>query len=98
MVETSKLPHFLENQLTDGDEIVSLTRQLAALYPQEDFWCSLLLEAESTPGQLEGLGQLRNPVNSLGIEPMTFHLAAWCLNQQHYSMYLHKKVNIPNGG
>jgi hypothetical protein len=26
--------------------------------------------------QLEGIGQLRNPMTSSGIEPMTFHLAA----------------------
>jgi hypothetical protein len=25
--ETSRLPHFLHNRLTDGDEVVSLTRQ-----------------------------------------------------------------------
>jgi hypothetical protein len=30
--ETSRLPHFLDNRLTDGGEVVSLTRQLAALY------------------------------------------------------------------
>jgi hypothetical protein len=49
VVETSRLPHFLKNRLTDGGEVVSLTC-LAALYPQEDSWCSFLLEAESTPG------------------------------------------------
>jgi hypothetical protein len=36
--------------LTDGGEVVSLTRRLAALYPQEDSWYSFLLEAEYTPG------------------------------------------------
>jgi hypothetical protein len=29
---------------------------------------------------LEGLGQLKNPMTSLGIELMTFQLVAWCLN------------------
>jgi hypothetical protein len=48
--ETSRLPNFLDNQLTDGGEVVSLTPQPAALYPQEDSWYSFLLEAESTPG------------------------------------------------
>jgi hypothetical protein len=43
--ETSRLPHFLDNRLTDGGE-VSLTRRPAALYPQEDSWYSFLLEAE----------------------------------------------------
>jgi hypothetical protein len=46
--ETSGLPHFIHNRLTDGGEVVSLTP--AALYPQEDSWYSFLLEAESTPG------------------------------------------------
>jgi hypothetical protein len=30
-VETLSLPHFLDNQLTDGGEVVSLMRQSAAL-------------------------------------------------------------------
>jgi hypothetical protein len=46
--ETSRLPHFLDNRLTEGGEVVSLTlRQL--IIPQEDSWYSFLLEAESTP-------------------------------------------------
>jgi hypothetical protein len=40
----------LSNRLTDGGEVVSLTRRPAALYPREDSWYSSLLEAESTPG------------------------------------------------
>jgi hypothetical protein len=43
--ETSKLPHFLDNRLTDGVEVVSLTHRP----PEEDSWYSFLLEAESTP-------------------------------------------------
>jgi hypothetical protein len=34
----SRFPHFLENGLTDGCEVVSLTHRLAALDPQEDSW------------------------------------------------------------
>jgi hypothetical protein len=34
--------------------------------------------------KLEGLGQLKNPVTSSGIEPMTFQLVAYCLNQLSY--------------
>jgi hypothetical protein len=30
--ETSRLPHFLDNRLTVGGEVVSLTRWLAAFY------------------------------------------------------------------
>jgi hypothetical protein len=45
-----RLPHFLDNRLTDGVEVVSLTRRPAALYSQEDSWYSFLLETESTLG------------------------------------------------
>jgi hypothetical protein len=31
--ETLRLPHFLDNRLTHGGEVVSLTRRPAALYP-----------------------------------------------------------------
>jgi hypothetical protein len=47
--ETSGLPRFLDNRLTDGGEVVSVTRQ-PPLTPQDDSWYSFLLEAESTPG------------------------------------------------
>jgi hypothetical protein len=47
--ETYGLPHFVENRLTDGCEVVSLKRRSAALYPHEDFWYSFMLEADSTP-------------------------------------------------
>jgi hypothetical protein len=35
---------------------------------------------------LEGLGQLKNPVTSLGIEPAIFQLVAYCLYQLCYYM------------
>jgi hypothetical protein len=38
-----KSPRFLDNQLTDGDEIVTL-------YSKGDSWSSCLLEAESILG------------------------------------------------
>jgi hypothetical protein len=50
----------------------------AAFYLQEDFWYSFLFDVESTSGvivQLEGLGQLKNPVTSSGTETATFWLA-----------------------
>jgi hypothetical protein len=46
--ETSRLPHFLDNWLTDGGGVVSLKRW-PLFTPQEDSWYSFLLEAESTP-------------------------------------------------
>jgi hypothetical protein len=48
--ETSRLPHFLDNRLTDGGEVINLTSRSAALHPQKDSWYSFLLEAELTPG------------------------------------------------
>jgi hypothetical protein len=47
--ETSRLPHYLDNRLTDGGKAVSLTRR-PSFNPQENSWYSFLLEAESTPG------------------------------------------------
>jgi hypothetical protein len=47
--EMSRLPHFIENWLTDGGEVVSLTHWPPCT-PQEGSWYSFLLEAESTPG------------------------------------------------
>jgi hypothetical protein len=46
--EKSRLRQFLDNQVTDGGEVVSLTSR-PPFTPQEDSWYSLLLEAESTP-------------------------------------------------
>jgi hypothetical protein len=47
--EMLRLPHFIDNRLTDGSEVVSLTRQLH-FNTQEDSWYSFLLEAELSPG------------------------------------------------
>jgi hypothetical protein len=47
--EMSRFPYFLENTLTDGGKVVSLTRR-PPFITQEDSWYSFLLEAESTPG------------------------------------------------
>jgi hypothetical protein len=47
--ETLRVPHFLDNRLTDGGKVVSLTHR-PPFTPQEDSWYSFLLEAESTPG------------------------------------------------
>jgi hypothetical protein len=47
--EMSRLPHFLENRLTGGGEVVSLTRR-PPFTPQDGSWYSFLLVAEFTPG------------------------------------------------
>jgi hypothetical protein len=46
---TSRLPHILDNRLTDAGEFVSLTRR-PLFTPREDSLYSFMLEAESTPG------------------------------------------------
>jgi hypothetical protein len=51
--ETSRLPHFLENRLTDGGEVVTLTRR-PPFTPQENFWFSFLLKTKSNPGPQYG--------------------------------------------
>jgi hypothetical protein len=70
--ETSRLPHF--SRQSAHSLVVSLTLRPAALYPQEDFWYSLLLETESTV-RLEGLGKLKKSTSS-ELEPATFRLVA----------------------
>jgi hypothetical protein len=47
--ESLRLPHLLDNRLTDGGKIASLTRR-PPFTLQEDSWYSFLFEAESTPG------------------------------------------------
>jgi hypothetical protein len=44
----STLPHFLENLLIDGGQIIGLTRR-ASFTSYEDSWYSVLLNTESTP-------------------------------------------------
>jgi hypothetical protein len=46
---------------------------------------------------LDGLGQLKNPMTSSGFEPMTFCLAAQCLNKlcYHESWYMEDTRGIP---
>jgi hypothetical protein len=49
--EVSRIPHFLDIRLTDGGEVVSLTRRPLFTPPPKDFWYSFLLQAESTAGR-----------------------------------------------
>jgi hypothetical protein len=41
--------------------------------------------------QLEGLGELKNPMASFRIEPVTFRLVAWCFNQICYHVSLWRR-------
>jgi hypothetical protein len=47
--ERLRLPHLLDNWLTDGGKVVSLMRR-PPFNPQEDSWYLFLLESESFPG------------------------------------------------
>jgi hypothetical protein len=49
--ETLRIPDFLGIRITDGDEIVSLTRR-PSFSPPEDSWYSFQLEADSTQGDV----------------------------------------------
>jgi hypothetical protein len=42
--------------------------------------------------RLGGLGQLKNPMTSSGIETVTFRLVAQCLNQLRYRKVVIKRV------
>jgi hypothetical protein len=53
--EVSRVPHFVDNQLTDAAESVSLTRPPTAFYPQED---SSWVDNRAIV-RLEGLSQLK---------------------------------------
>jgi hypothetical protein len=64
------LPHFLYNQLINGGEVVSLTHQ-SPLTPEDTrYLCRLEAVDPRNMGRLEGLGELKNPVTSSGIELM----------------------------
>jgi hypothetical protein len=51
--ERLRVPRYLDNRLTDGGKVVSLTRR-PPFTPQEDSWYSFLLGAESTPASATG--------------------------------------------
>jgi hypothetical protein len=75
----------LDSQLTDGGKVVSLTRQLP-LTPPGRFLLLISVRGWVNPRAivwLEGLGKLKEST-SLGLEPATFRLVAYCLNQLRY--------------
>jgi hypothetical protein len=67
--EASRLPHFLDNRLTDGGEVVSLMHR-PPFTLQEDSWYSFLLETE----RIRSTERKKNPINFSGIEHATFRL------------------------
>jgi hypothetical protein len=74
-VETSRLPHFLDNRLTDGGELSAL--HAGYPLPPGRFLVLIFVTWCVDPRAivwLEGLGQLKNPMASSGIESVTFRL------------------------
>jgi hypothetical protein len=94
--ETLRLPHFLDNRLTDGGKVVSLTHRPPFTPPPPGRFLVLIsVRAWVEPRaivRLEILGQLKNPMTSLRLEPATFQLVAQCLNQLRYRVPLCFKV------
>jgi hypothetical protein len=73
-----KIPHCLDNWLTDGGEAVSLTRR-PRFTLQEDLLVLSSVRGRVNPRaimQLEGLPKMKNSMTLLGLEPTTFRLVA----------------------
>jgi hypothetical protein len=77
-----RLPHFLDNQLTDGGEVVSLTCE-PTFAPLEEFTILISVRGWVNPRtivQLEGLGQLKNPMTSWDSKHMSIdRIIVWLL-------------------
>jgi hypothetical protein len=67
--ETSRLPHFLDNGLTDGGKVVNLTGRPAALYPQESSWYSFYSIVKRFNCKFISMGFLAAPSIPLGENP-----------------------------
>jgi hypothetical protein len=73
--ETSTLPHFLDDRLTDGSEVVSLTRRppfTTRKIPGTHF-CQRLIQPRD-PSATRRIRSIEKPMISSGIEPATFRL------------------------
>jgi hypothetical protein len=78
---------FLDNRFTDGSEV--FLRASHTLRPWR-FLVLISVRGKVNPGAilwLEALGQLKNPMTSSGIKPVTFWLVAYCLNQLRYCVW-----------
>jgi hypothetical protein len=83
--EMSRLTNFLDNRLTDSGEAVSLMHRPP--FTPGRFLVLISVRGHVDPRDivwLEGLGQLKTPMTSTGIEPTTFRLLLYCLKQIRY--------------
>jgi hypothetical protein len=69
--ETSRLPHFLDSRLTDGGEVVSLTRRPP--FTPSKIHSTHWYDPRAIV-RLEEFDQFKNPTTSSGIKPATFRL------------------------
>jgi hypothetical protein len=77
-VETLRMPHFLDNWLSDGGEVVSLTSR-PPFTPPGRFLILISVRGLVDPRatvQLEGFRPIEKSKTLSGIEPATFHLVA----------------------
>jgi hypothetical protein len=80
--EVLRIPHCLDNRLTDDGKVVTALRTRRTLLPRNIiifmFWYPFLLEAESKSQGLvrpEGLGKFKK-ITSSEIEPATYRFVA----------------------
>jgi hypothetical protein len=70
VVKSRGLPHFLDNRLTDGGDVVSIMRR-PRFIPRKmcaAHFCQRLSRPPRAIVGLEGLSKSRNPMTSSGIE------------------------------
>jgi hypothetical protein len=79
--EMSRLPHFLYSQLTDGSEADRITHWL--LLPRRRLLMLICVRGSVDPMAIVQLDR-KKPMTSMGTEPTTFWLEAYCYNQLCY--------------
>lgn len=94
--KASRIPHFLHGRLTGDGWIVGLTCRPPFApegIPRAHF-CSEAGLNPRTVVRLEGLGQLRDPITSPVIEPVTFWLVSWCISPLRYRVPPYKEKYV----